>query len=223
MARQGAFRQGRNHLPPGHPPGAQSRRVNRGAPIGTIFLTLAAVGMTAGAVILFVTAPHDKSPSGARIGGAVLIVGAAVFVLLGAWAWWRRHPRQARHLELRVEPIEARLGDTVTATVVITNAAKLGETLELGLLCTEYYDVKQTVYTQNGSQEQRILKTTDAFATWNALDRATQQQSVRFTVPPNSPFSYEGGAVSWAWHVALRDRHAHGLDASRDVPIWISP
>jgi hypothetical protein len=43
----------------------------------------------------------------------------------------------------------------VTATVTIRDAAKLGDALELGLLCTEYYDVKQEVYTQNGSHEQR--------------------------------------------------------------------
>ncbi len=223
MARQGAFRQGRNHLPPGHPPGPQSRRANRGAPIGMIVLTLGALGMTAGAVILFATASKAKSPSGARTGGVIFIVAAVVLMLLVVWVWWRRHPRQAHHLELRVEPIEARRGGIVTATVVIANTDKLGEKLELGLLCTEYYDIKTTTYTQNGSHEQRVLQTTDAFATWNELDRATQQQSVRFTVPANSPFSYEGGAVSWAWHVALRDRHAHGLDASQDVPIWVAP
>ena len=152
MARQGAFRQGRNHLPPGHTPGPQSRRANRGAPIGMIVLTLGALGMTAGAVILFATASKAKSPSGARTGGVIFIVAAVVLMLLVVWVWWRRHPRQAHHLELRVEPIEARRGGIVTATVVIANTDKLGEKLELGLLCTEYYDIKTTTYTQNGSQ-----------------------------------------------------------------------
>ncbi len=223
MARNGAFRQGPHHLPPGHDPGAQTRRGNRGVPIAVIILTLGALGFTAGAIILFATASNDKSPSGARAGGVIFIVGAVAFALLVGWVWWRRHPRQARYLQLTVDPIEARRGDTVTATVVVTNPEKLGETLEIGLLCTEYYDVKQTVYTQNGSQEQRVLKTTDAFATWNELDRATPQQLIRFAVPANAPFSYEGGAASWAWHIAVRDRHARGLDASRDLPIWVSP
>jgi hypothetical protein len=223
MARNGVFRQGRAHLPPGHQPGTQSRRANRGIRIGVTILTVGALGFTAGAIILFAGASHFKSPSGARVGGVVFIIGTAVFALLVAWIWWRRHPRQARYLGLTVEPIEAQRGGTVTATIVVSNAEKLGEDLEVGLLCTEYYDVKQTVYTQNGSQEQRVLKTTDAFSTWNELDRATPQHVIRFAVPASAPFSYEGGAVSWAWHVAVRDRHPRGLDASRDVPIWVSP
>ena len=159
MARQGAFRQGRNHLPPGHPPGPQSRRANRGAPIGMIVLTLGALGMTAGAVILFATASKAKSPSGARTGGVIFIVAAVVLMLLVVWVWWRRHPRQAHHLELRVEPIEARRGGIVTATVVIANTAKLGEKLELGLLCTEYYDMKTDHRTpRTALNEQRVLQ-----------------------------------------------------------------
>lgn len=223
MARNRDSRQGRNHLPPGHEPGAQSRRAARGVPVAIVLLSLATAGLAAGAIALFATASHDKSPSGARVGGVIFVVAAIAISLLIVFVWWRRHPRQARYLQVAVEPIEARRGGTVTATVVLSDADKLGETLELGLVCTEYYDVKQTVYTQNGSHEERVLKTTDAFATWNELDRTTPQQSIRFTVPADSPFSYEGGSVSWAWHVALRDRHPHRLDAYRDVPIWMSP
>jgi hypothetical protein len=223
MARKGVSRPGRRHLPPGHQPGAQSRRAERGAPLGYGFLTLVTLGLLAGAIVLFAGAAQDKSPSGARVGGVIFLVGAIAFALLLAWLVRRRHPNEARHLELTVEPIEARLGDTVTATVAVTDAEKLGEALELGLTCTEYYDVKQEVYTQNGSSEQRVLRTTDAYATWSELDRATLQQSVRFKVPANAPFSYEGGAVSWAWHVVLRDRRAHHPDRLRDVPIWVSP
>ncbi len=223
MARKGVSRPGRRHLPPGHEPGAQSRRAERGAPLGYAFLALATLGMLAGAIVLFAGATHDKSPSGARVGGVIFVVGALVFGLLLAWLVRRRHPSEARYLQLTVEPIDARRGDTVTATILIADADKLGETLELGLVCTEYYDVKQEVYTQNGSSEQRVLRTTDAYATWSEVDRATVQQSLRLTLPSNAPFSYEGGAVSWAWHVALRDRHAHRPDRLRDVPIWVSP
>jgi MFS family permease len=223
MARNTDFRQGRNHLPQGHEPGPQTRRAARGAPIGILFLGVASLGFVAGAVILFAGASHDKSPSGARVGAAFFVAAAIAFALLLAWLLRRRHPHQARYLQLTVAPLEARRGGTVTATVTITDAAKLGDALELGLLCTEYYDVKQEVYTQNGSHEQRVLKSAEAYTTWNALDRATVQQSIRFTVPATSPFSYEGGTVSWAWHVALRDRHAHRPDAVRDVPIWVSP
>jgi hypothetical protein len=111
----------------------------------------------------------------------------------------------------------------VTATLVISDPQKLGEKLDLGLVCSEFYDVKTTVYDQNGSHEQRVTRTAEAVGQWRGADRAQPQQTVSFTVPPDAPFSYEGTTVSWAWRVSAIDRHAHRLDAHRDVAIWVSP
>lgn len=186
-------------------------------------LSLVVVGFLGGAILLFTTASHAKSPSGARAGGGVFAGCALIMALLLLWLWRRRHPRQARYLELIVEPVEARRGQTVSATLQISDAEKLGEKLELGLVCTEYYDAKQTVYTENGSNEQRVTRSVEAFGRWNKADRSQLQQTVRFTIPGDAPFSYEGGAVSWAWSVSAIDRHAHRPDARRELPIWVSP
>lgn len=223
MERSGSLRRGHGHVPPGHEPGPQSRRSSRGRPIGLMILALATLGMLAAAVVLLLTASHAKSPSGARIGAAIL-GGAGLFLLLfTVWYWRRTHPRDAPYLELQVQPIELRLGDTVTATLVISDAAKLGDKLELGLVCTEYYDVKVTVADQNGSHDQRVTRTLDAYTKWIVPDRGQRQQSFQFTVPEQAPFSYEGGAASWAWRIAAVDRHAHRTDGHQDIAIWVSP
>jgi hypothetical protein len=184
---------------------------------------LTGLGFVAGAVVLLVIAKHAKSPSGARIGAAILGLFGLLMIVLLVYVLRRLRPRQARYLELRVEPIEVRRGDTVNATLVISDPDKLGDKLELGLVCTEYYDVEHTVYTQNGTQRQRETKSTDAFSTWSEPDKGRLQQTFRFTVPADAPFSYEGGTVTWAWHVSALDRQPHRTDTHRDVPIWVSP
>lgn len=223
MEQSGDLRRGGGHLPPGHEPGRQSRRVARGRPIGVAVLMVSVIACIGGAIALLATAGHDKSPSGARIGGAIFGAFALLLAVLLLYVLRRMRPHEARYLELRVEPIEVRRGDAVSVTLVISDAAKLGAKLELGLVCTEYYDVQKTVYTQNGTQKERITRTADAFATWNQPDRGQLQQTIRFTVPADAPFSYEGGTVSWAWHVSALDRRAHRTDSHRDVPIWVSP
>ncbi len=216
-------RRGDGHLPAGHAPGAQSRRIARNTPVGLIVVVLLGVGLLGGAIALLVVAPSTKSPSGSRVGAAILGAGALLLIALVAHLLRRWRPRTAGHLELRVEPIELRRGDTVTATLVISDPGKLGEKLELGLVCTEYHDRSKTVQTQYGRQQQRITEKADASAQWYEPDRQQTQQWHKFTVPDDAPFSYEGGTVSWAWHVSVVDRHAHRTDAHRDVAIWVSP
>ncbi len=222
MARNGDERRG-GHLPPGHAPGPQSRRSARGVPIGLTLLALGAVGLAGGSVALFLTASHAKSPSGARAGGAILAGAAVLLLALFGWMLRRTHPHVARYLQLSVDPIEVRRGGTVNATLAIADTDKLGEKLELGLICTEYYDCKQEVVTENGTSTQRVTRHIDIVDSWSEADHGQVQQTVRFTVPNDSPFSYEGSAVSWAWHVTAVDRHSHRPDGRCDVPIWVSP
>jgi hypothetical protein len=191
--------------------------------VAVLLIALIAGGLLAGAVLLLVTANQAKSPSGSRIGAAVFAGLALALAPLVFYLWRRWRPPEAHHLQLRVEPVELRRGDAVSATLVISDAGKLGEKLELGLVCSEYYDEEKTVYTQNGSHKQRVTSTAAAFSEWSGPDRGQAQQTVRFTVPLEAPFSYEGGAVSWAWHVSVIDRHGHRPDSHRDVPVWVSP
>jgi hypothetical protein len=223
VGRIGDRRRGRGHLPPGHQPGAQSRRAGRGLRIGVGILILAGLGFLGGAGALLATANNLRSPSGARVGAAVFVGCALLLLLLGLYLWRRGHPRQADYLELRVEPLELARGQTVTATLVIRDPHRLGESLELGLVCTEFYDARTVVYTQYGSQTRRVIRTVDAFASWSQPDRGQARQTLSFEIPADGLFSYEGSVVSWAWRVSLRDRHPHRPDAHRDVPVWVSP
>lgn len=182
-------------------------------------LALAALG---GGVVLFATASTDTSPSGARVGGIVLVAMAVFFAWLTYWIWRRGNPRQCGYLRLVVDPVEARRGDTVRATLTITDVDHCGEQLELGLVCTEYWDDKVESYNQYGEQTNRVTKTVDAAKEFRPAQRVAQQ-TMEFQVPAESPFSYEGSAVSWAWHVSAVDRREHHVDPRRDVPIWVSP
>jgi hypothetical protein len=174
-------------------------------------------------VALLVTAAHTQSPSGARVGAVVFAVFGLALLLLTGYLWRRGHPRQARYIRLQVEPLEIRRGQSVTATLVILDAERLGESLELGLVCTEFYDARERVYTQSGSYTRRATRSVDAFKSWSHPDRHQARQTVSLEVPASGLFSYEGSAVSWAWRVSVRDRHPHRADAHRDVPIWVSP
>jgi hypothetical protein len=188
-----------------------------------VLLALATVALAGASVALFVTAGHAKSPAGARTGGAVLAGAAVLMLVLFGWVWRRAHPHLARHLQLSVDPIEVARGGTVSATLAIVDADKLGDKLELALICTEYYDCKEEMVTENGSSTQRVTRHLDIVNASSEADRGQVQQTLRFTVPGDSPFSYEGNAVSWAWHVSAIDRHSHRPDGRCDVPIWVSP
>jgi hypothetical protein len=153
----------------------------------------------------------------------VFAVFALFLFLVSAYVWRRGHLRQARYLRLQVEPQELRRGESVKATLLILDAQRLGESLELGLVCTEFYDERRRVYTQSGSYTRRTTQSVQAFASWSHPNRGQARQTLSFEVPASGLFSYEGDAVSWAWRISVRDRHRHRTDAHRDVPIWVSP
>ena len=223
VGQYGDRRRGGGHRPPGHPPGAQSRRSGRGLRLGLALLVSFALGFVGGAVVLLVNASHARSPSGSRVGAAVFVGCASLLLLVGIYVWRRGHPRQARHLRLQVDSLELKRGDTVNATLVVLDRERLGESLELGLVCTEFYDQRTQVASQYGTQTRRVTRSVEAFASWSHLDRGQARQTLSFKVPADASFSYEGSVVSWAWRISALDRHSHRPDAHRDVAIWVSP
>jgi hypothetical protein len=173
------------------------------------------------AVFAAVTAGHQKSPTGAHV---VAVVFGVLALLLTAFAWYARRRESSRspdYFRLHVEPIELHRGDTVTATLEISDARRLGKKLDLGLVCSEYYD--RTSASNSSGGEQRTTRKADTVTDWREPDRTQAQQTLQFTVPPDGPFSYEGGAISWAWRVAVVDRRTRRQDVHLDVAIWVSP
>ena len=91
-----------DHLPPGHPPGRQSRRAARTRPWGPILLFLFALGALGGSIALWVGRNTAKSKSGSEVGAAVFLGVAILLVLVAIWLWRRLfHARFVRTATMR--------------------------------------------------------------------------------------------------------------------------
>ena len=91
------------------------------------------------AIYAFATAGDSVSDNAAmwtRIAGAAL----GAFFLLIAYVLFRKVvPPKARHLQVTLPGAEGRRGDTLDARLEVKRAGN--DPIELGLVCTEYYDV----------------------------------------------------------------------------------
>src|SRR2546423_10421828 len=114
------------HLPPGHPPGKQSKRVARGRPWGPVLMFLFGLGALGAAIALWAGRNTAKSKSGSEVGAAVFLGVAVLLVLLALWLWRRLvHPRVARWLDVRADPVELRRGDAVPAALPVIDPARV--------------------------------------------------------------------------------------------------
>jgi hypothetical protein len=105
----------------------------------------------------------------------------------------------------------------VRAAVTATRQAQ--GTLEVALVCTEFYDVKTTVLQPDGDN-------TTARVTQDATEYAEAKPlsgEVIFTVPAGGPVSYAGRAVSAVWCVRVTEKRPRGRDRQLDTPIWVAP
>lgn len=214
----------RVHLPPGHEPGPQSRRAARNRPIGVLFVLAFGIGLIAGGAVLF--AERHGAHSNSKIVGAAVLGGFGVIVLLlGAWLLWTvmGGPR-AHGVSLQVDPAEVRRGDRVRVSLTLDGAAHEVSQLQVGLVCTQYTDVKRETVNSNGTTStSRATETSDVVTEWKEVAAGTRLQSFEFTVPAQGPFSYEGAAVSWSYRVSARTPRRLRADPHTDVPIWIRP
>jgi hypothetical protein len=139
---------------------------------------------------------------------------------------WTVHPldflrrRLTSGLEVGASDQAARRGDEVEALVTISSARGLGD-VEVGLVCTEFYDEVTTSTDSQGTHTSRTTSDATAYEAWLPVESAAGVQSVRFTIPPEAPFSYTGGCLSFKWEVVARGRRRHRLDAQarRDVSV----
>lgn len=211
------------HLPPGRQPGAQSRGSRTASGLfvyllpvaGVIFLlSFVPVGLLTGD-LLFVA------------GG---IAGAAAFIG-GGFAFYRqRRPRIARHLRLATEALELRRGDTVGCRLEITDPDRVGERIEVGLVCTVRYDVLEHRGQGHGgigrtgsSGPRRTTHQETAYEHWVPASRSERLQPFSLTLPADQPYSHEGSCLSFAWRVTAREPTALRSDPSRHQPIWVLP
>jgi hypothetical protein len=208
-------REGYPHLPPGREPGPQSRRTSTGRTLGgcaaPAFVVAGVVGaaIVAGFGLLLGSLP-DGPPSWPFFIGAV---GVLAFFWLFARTMWRgARPRYAAGLELQVERQELRRGERVGAT-----ASGEGE-LEVGLLCTQSFDVWRRIGSDSTS---RVTDTASVWQQWVPAPHAALGQRVELTLPADGPYSYEGDCVSLGWAVVVR--RAGEKRVAEPVPLWVEP
>jgi hypothetical protein len=203
------------HLPPGREPGPQSRRGRAGRSLGGCAVPALLAGgplfaaVAAGFGLLVGSLPDGPSSWPFFVVAAGIVV---VFWAVARGLWRGNHPRYARGLEVAVDRQELRRGERVGAT-----ASGEGE-LEVGLVCTEHYDVLRRV----GSDSQsRMTDSAPAWQAWLPAPHAALGQRVELAVPADGPYSYEGDCVSLSWAVVVRRVGERRL--APPVPVWVEP
>ena len=121
-------------------------------------------------------------------------------------------PRYAVGLGLQVERQELRRGDWVAAV-----ASGEGD-LEVGLLCTQSYDVWRRI--GNDSQS-RVTNSASVWQTWVPAAHGALGQRVELALPADGPYSYEGDCVSFGWAVVVR--RVGEKRVAEPVPLWVAP
>jgi hypothetical protein len=121
--------------------------------------------------------------------------------------------RLTRGLEVTTGEQPARRGGDVEALVTISSARKLGD-LEVGVVCTEYYDKQEPTSTGDSSTStSRSTSDEVAHECWTPIESILGVQSRRFMIPADAPFSYRGECLSFKWEVVARGRRSRRLDA----------
>jgi hypothetical protein len=208
-------REGHPHLPPGREPGPQSRRTSTGRALGgcaaPAFVVAGAIAaaMVAGFGLLLGSLP-DGPPSWPFLVGAVAVL--AFFWLFARTMWRGTRPRYAAGMELAVERQELRRGDRVGAT-----ASGEGE-LEIGLLCTQAFDVWRRIGDDSRS---RVTDHASVWQQWVPVPHAALGQRAELALPADGPYSYEGDCVSVGWAVVVR--RVGEKRVAKPVPLWVAP
>jgi hypothetical protein len=210
-----AAREGHPHLPPGREPGPQSRRRSTGRTLGGCAAPAFAVaGVVAAAMVagfgLVLGALPGGPPPWPFLVGAVAVL--ALSWLFARMMWRGARPRYAAGLELRVERHELRRGDRVAAI-----ASGEGE-LEVGLVCTQSYDVWRRIGNDSRS---RVTVSASVWQAWVPAPHGALGRRVELAVPADGPYSYEGDCVSFGWAVVVRRVGEERV--AEPVPLWVAP
>jgi hypothetical protein len=212
------------HLPPGREPGAQSMRNRTGSPLLEGFVGLVGVGMLVAGVFV---AAGGRGP---RFDRREEALGGAFFALIGlvcaGWAYSQRRsrrplrlPKRLRGTTLAVERDEPRRGEELSVSLSLTKGAV--EQLEVGLVCVERYDYLTRVQHRGGTTVLRRTAEATAHEEWQAIEPAAGERTLSFEIPRDTPYSYEGECVSYAWRISARVVRRLRSDPRIDHPLWV--
>jgi hypothetical protein len=222
-------RQPHPHLPPGHPPGPQTRRQAGSAVVGRSVGTVAGLGCLgllyipiAIVAIAGVVGIVRNGFSGITSLIALACLALAVGIPAGAWLAYRRVRGAKPAFDLAARPIEARRGQELEAAIRIGDPSAAAGDIEIGLVCTAHYD-RWTQSSGPDTSRRRVTAQGIAYEDWREVPAALGSQQVRFAIPPDAPFSHEGECLSFAWRVTARTHAAMARDPRHDVPLWVAP
>jgi hypothetical protein len=146
-----------------------------------------------------------------------LLVGMGLVVL-----WDLANIPHSKDQNLVIDPVELPRGDTVRARLKGENSDCRPDSLEVGLVCREFYDTLLDAFGREGSQvAQRMMLQAVAYEEWQPGHDRNRQYS--FTVPVDAPYSYEGECLSYAWSITTRYRTRDDLPIERIMPLWVRP
>jgi hypothetical protein len=202
--------------------GQSKRRLPPGSGIRLFTAALFAIAGPGLGVYAFIAAQDAVSDSAAtwtRAAGVVL----GGFFLFAAYILARTvFPPKARHLKVTLSAPQARRGGPVDARLEVMRAGD--DPIELGLVCTEYYDVEKTQYNSNsGSSTYRDTDQAVAFEDWRPVTGGGSVHNVRFEIPAEAPFSFRGDCLSFEWRVSARQPKKMRFDRAVNVDLQVLP
>jgi hypothetical protein len=181
----------RRHLPRGSAAGVQTRRRQV---YGGVAYAVAAF------FALCVVASLAVGVYGAAAGFAPLLLFPYFARPLRGGVLRPRAPRQARGLQIALDPVAPRRGDELRVTV--TSRRPLAD-MRLGLVAT--------CWTDRPAGRTVVPAPVRIYEHWTS--------GLSLDVPEDQPFSYEGRHLTTAWAVAVRLPSGH----VKTTPLWVAP
>jgi hypothetical protein len=213
------------HLPAGREPGGQSLRNRARRKFMSPLAGLVGTAMFAAGIWVAAGGRGARFDRQEELFGGLFFAAGGLLCIYGAWAMWekgqpKRHPR-LRGTTLLVNGDTVRRGHEVSVT--FKGRRTNDDVLEVGLACDERYDREVHVYVKGVRTVIRETGEARVHEQWQAVPPGVGEQSFRFQVPVDAPYSYEGDCVSYAWRVSARAVRPLRKDARRDQPIWVQP
>jgi hypothetical protein len=196
---------------PGLPPGGGAK------------LFAAALVFIAGVVVPIYAFASRSSAVDDNARTAVTIFGIAfllIFLSLTYGLVRTVFPPKASHLKVEVDRRELRRGEDVVVRLEVTRDPKPDDKLELGLVCTEFYDEKKS---DGRGGSTRGTSEAKAFEDWRPQTSAQPMHEVRFAIPADGPYSYRGDCVSFVWRVSAREPKRLRFDRATNLQIVVRP
>jgi len=125
--------------------------------------------------------------------------------------------------ELTLDERSLRRGSTIEGTLRVTRRRGQPRAIEVGLICTESYDIETTSTIDDRTERRRTTKRAKAYEKWLPLDEVQDVHAVSLAIPENSPYTYHGKALSFDWQVRAVRRSALRPDVAEHWEVTVLP